>query len=186
MQLVTSAPARTANRETRINVVQGTSHVTDDPTVVMTTVLGSCVACCLFDPVAHIGGMNHFLLAEPRDSMSASSAEAERYGLFAMELLVNEMLSTGARRERLRAHLYGGANLHAGMKEIGTGNAEFAKSFLINDRIPLVYSHLGGTQARRVDFRATLGQARCRVVEADVHVAPRRPAMAGGGDVELF
>lgn len=186
MQLVKQGVHERPIREMRINVVQGTSHVTDDPGIMLTTVLGSCVACCLFDPHARIGGMNHFLLAEPREGVVSGSAEAERYGLFAMELLVNEMLHAGARRDRLRAHLYGGANLHAGMQAIGTTNAGFARAFLTNDRIPLAYSHLGGNQARRVDFRATVGQARCRVVEADVRVETRRPANVGGGDVELF
>lgn len=172
--------------ETRINVVQGTHQVTDDPRIVLTTVLGSCVACCLFDASAHVGGMNHFLLAEPRGGMISNSAEAERYGLFAMELLINEMLGAGAKRNRLRAHLYGGANLHAGMSAIGTANAEFALAFLANDRIPVAYSHLNGNQARRVDFRASVGQARCRVVEADVPVELHRQPTPRGGDVELF
>lgn len=174
-------------RQIRINIIQGTWRVTDNDDVVMSTVLGSCVACCLFDPVARVGGMNHFLLAEPREGMVCSTAEAERYGLYAMELLVNEMLQAGAIRSRLRAHLYGGANLHAGMQAIGTSNADFARAFLVRDCIPLMHSNLGGVLARRVDFRATAGQARCRLVEADVPVVTRRPFLpAGGGDVELF
>ena len=178
---------RALAREIRINVIQGTCHATNDHQVVMSTVLGSCVACCLFDPVARIGGMNHFLLAEPREGMVCSTAEAERYGVYAMELLINEMLQAGASRGQLRAHLYGGANLHAGMQAIGTSNADFARTFLVRDCIPLVHSDLGGVLARRVDFRATAGKARCRLVEADVPVVTRPPALPiGGGAVELF
>ncbi len=177
-----------APRENRINVIQGTTHVTQDPDAVLTTVLGSCVACCLFDPQARVGGMNHFLLSQPGDSVMKTSAEAERYGLYAMELLVNGMLKHGATRSGMRAHLYGGANLHIGMQAIGTSNANFARKFLIDDGITLSHSHLGGTAARRVDFRATLGQARCRVFDAEIPIEVRRPTAAPAkiGEVELF
>lgn len=171
----------------RVNVIQGTNYVTADPRVVLTTVLGSCVACCLFDPRAKVGGMNHFLLAEPREGARFDKGEAERYGSFAMELLINEMLKAGATRSNLRAHLYGGANLHVGMQAIGTSNASFAQSFLARDGIPLAHKDLGGALARRVDFRASLGQARCRVVEAEVPVETRRPVVSQKqGEVELF
>jgi chemotaxis protein CheD len=174
--------------ERRINVIQGTTYVTEDAQVVLTTVLGSCVACCLYDPFAKVGGMNHFLLSEPRAGMVRDSAEAERYGLYAMELLVNDMLKHGATRGRMRAHLYGGGNLHSGMQAIGSSNASFARKFLDDDGIQLSHSHLGGVSARRVDFRAALGQARCRVVESEVPVEVRRPAIAPSklGEVELF
>lgn len=176
-----------ARQQERINVIQGTNFVSADSNVVLTTVLGSCVACCLFDPRNKVGGMNHFLLAEPREGARFDAGEAERYGSFAMELLINEMLKAGAMRSNLRAHLYGGANLHVGMQAIGTSNAKFAESFLARDGIPLAHKDLGGTLARRVDFRAALGQARCRVVEAEVPVETRRPmARPSNGDVELF
>jgi len=175
--------------EKRINVLQGTSLVTADRNVVLTTVLGSCIATCLYDPIAHVGGMNHFLLSHPAGFDGADAAESARYGVYAMEVLINEMLKAGAIRSRLRAHLYGGANLHAGMKSIGTANARFAEEFLRDDGIPLVHSHIGGNEARRVDFRAALGQARCRVVH-NVVVQERKvepaPAAKGAGDVELF
>jgi len=177
-----------ASRENRINVIQGTTYVTQDLDAVLTTVLGSCVACCLFDAQARVGGMNHFLLSEPGSSVQRTSSEAERYGLYAMELLVNEMLKHGATRGGMRAHLYGGANLHSGMQAIGTNNANFARKFLIDDGITLSHSHLGGTSARRVDFRAVLGQARCRVIDADVPIEVRKPVLAPAkiGEVELF
>lgn len=184
MQHLNVTAART---QERINVIQGTNFVSADPNVVLTTVLGSCVACCLFDPRSKVGGMNHFLLAEPREGARFDKGEAERYGSFAMELLINEMLNAGAVRANLRAHLYGGSNLHVGMQAIGTSNAKFAESFLVRDGIPLAHSDLGGTLARRVDFRAALGQARCRVVEAEVPIETRRPvAKRSQGDVELF
>jgi chemotaxis protein CheD len=170
----------------RVNVVQGMTYVSAQPAV-LTTVLGSCVACCLFDPQMRIGGMNHFLLAQPRAGALMKGGEAERYGLYAMELLINEMLKAGAMRSQLRAHLYGGANLHAGMHEIGSANAAFAREFLERDGIPLVHSSLGGGQARRIDFRTAAGQARCRLVDEQVQVTQRMPVPNRQcGELELF
>lgn len=176
MQSVTPNRTDGISREYRINIVQGTTHVTDNPEAVLTTVLGSCVACCLFDPIKRIGGMNHFLLPEPGVGTARDSAEAERYGLLAMELLINGMLKQGAARSDMRAHLYGGANMHSGMQAIGTNNAAFARKFLNDDGIALSHAHLGGTSARRIDFRAALGQARCRVVMDQVPAEMNRIA----------
>lgn len=175
--------------EKRINVIQGMTHVTSDPGVVLTTVLGSCVSACLFDGIAGVGGMNHFLLSQPRHGDLGMDGAAERYGAYAMELLINEMLKAGASRSRMKAHLYGGANMHAGMQEIGSANARFAIDFLARDGIPLTFSNLGGTSARRVDFRAVKGQARCRMLadqSPPVETRPTPIAVASVGDVELF
>lgn len=172
-----------------VGIVQGERGVSDDPQVMFSTVLGSCVAACLYDPEARVGGINHFLLAEPQPGQVVDATAAQRYGVHAMELLINEMLRRGARRERLRAHLYGGANMHAGMRAIGSANAQFARRFLEQDRIPLVASDLGGTSARRVDFQAALGRSRARAVRAvQPEPAPRPPAPppVSGGEVELF
>jgi len=174
--------------EQRINVLQGTCRVSGEPGIILTTVLGSCIATCLYDPVARLGGMNHFLLSYPSDGTDATDDHAQRYGVYAMEVLINEMLKAGAARPNLRAHLYGGANLHSGMKSIGSANARFAMDFLRRDGIPLTHSHVGGTDARRVDFRAASGQARCKVVHGEV--VPERkiepPTAYHSGDVELF
>ncbi len=171
-----------------INIVEGTHHVTGDAGIVLTTVLGSCVAACLFDPQIGIGGMNHFLLAEP-DGSAAHAEQEERYGAYAMEVLVNEMLKRGALRSRLRAHLYGGGSLRAGMAEIGARNGAFARDFLEKDGIAIRHASLGGQVARRIEFRAANGQARCRVmpIESCLDQVPlRRRAPAPAGDVVLF
>ena len=98
------------------------------------------------------------------------------------------MLAMGARKARLRAHLYGGANVNRNMMRIGTANAEFAQAFLRREGIAVLREDLGGTNARRVDLRPASGQIRCRTVED--RLAPpvnptTRPARASG-DVELF
>lgn len=146
----------------RIPLLQGEAKVSADRTVVFSTVLGSCVASCLYDPVAGIGGMNHFLLAEPP---SGEQPDDSHYGAYLMELLVRQMLAAGACKSRLVAHLYGGANLRPGMGAIGTANARFALAFLDREQIGLLRSDLGGTHARRVEFRPVAGQVRCRRVD---------------------
>jgi len=182
-----AAPAPGTPPPTRLTVLQGQARVSAGPRVELSTVLGSCVATCLFDPEEQVGGMNHFLLAEPPVGGEAHTVD-EHYGIYLMELLINEMLANGASKARLRAHLYGGANLYPGMAAIGSANAAFARTFLQRERITLVREDLGGSSARRVDFRPASGMVRCRSVANTL--APderpiRRPA-GGLGEVELF
>ena len=172
---------------TRINILQGQARVSAGPRVEFSTVLGSCVATCLYDPEIEVGGMNHFLLAEPGSGVSAGDVD-EHYGVYLMEVLINEMLAHGAAKPRLRAHLYGGANLNSHFARIGTANADFARQFLASERISIVREDLGGVNARRVDFRPARGMVRCRSVPdvmAPVERPDTRPARATG-DVELF
>ena len=171
----------------RLTVLQGEAHASGDARLEMSTVLGSCVATCLFDPVSRIGGMNHFLLAEPPSGRSRENFD-EHYGLFLMELLINKMLSLGAVKSRIKARLYGGANLNPGMSPIGTANAAFARKFLQNEGIPVAFEDLEGRAARRIHFMPASGMVRCRT--APIESAPTdkplvRPKSACG-DVELF
>lgn len=172
----------------RLTVLQGQFKVSAGPRVELSTVLGSCVATCLYDPDVELGGMNHFLLPEPPASHKRGEVDVH-YGVYLMEMLINEMLNYGARKDRLRAHLYGGANIRSGMQQIGTANAEFARNFLVRERIDLVREDLGGTNARRVDFRPSSGMVRCRTVASSDAPEPTpqpvfRPAPRG--EVELF
>lgn len=177
------------NGTLKLTVLQGQFKVSSGPKVELSTVLGSCVATCLYDPVVELGGMNHFLLPEPPASHDRGQVDVH-YGVYLMEMLINEMLNYGARKDRLRAHLYGGANIRSGMQQIGTANAEFARGFLLRERIELVREDLGGTNARRVDFRPASGMVRCRTVASsdappETRTQPlSRPAPRG--DVELF
>jgi len=138
----------------------GDYRVADRP-VVMSTLLGSCVAVCLFDPVKRVMGMNHFLLAERRHAEGTPllASEAGRYGIHAMELLVNDLLRKGAQRHRLEAKAFGGGNVigsncksEDGFNCVGTTNVRFVRDFLERDRIPLVAADLGGNQGRQIHF----------------------------------
>lgn len=177
------------NGNVKLTVLQGQFKVSSGARVELSTVLGSCVATCLYDPAVELGGMNHFLLPEPPASHDRGQVDVH-YGVYLMEMLINEMLNYGARKDRLRAHLYGGANIRSGMQQIGTANAEFARGFLLRERIELVREDLGGSNARRVDFRPQSGMVRCRsVASSDAPVEVRTPPIprpAPRGDVELF
>jgi chemotaxis protein CheD len=172
----------------RITVMQGAAEVTDDDQVMLTTVLGSCVAACLFDPFAKVGGMNHFLLAEPEHREGAPATFDEHFGLYLMELLINRMMQAGASKSRMRGHLYGGANIHKQMRAIGSVNAAFAERFLNAEGIMVSHRDVGGDCARRVDFLAAQGKARCRhvVQSAAPPPVPVAPRPASTGDVEFF
>jgi chemotaxis protein CheD len=171
----------------QISIIQGEHAVVVEPDTVISTVLGSCIAVCLQDSVARIGGMNHFLLGEPVEKQQLSAQDMQRYGLHAMELLINALMRAGAARSRLKAHLYGGANIIAGLGSIGTSNAAFARRFLQTESIPVGHVDVGGTRARRVQFMPYLGKVRSLVVN-DPPPMPVRvvPAAAPGGELELF
>ena len=171
------------------HVVQGEFAVIDRPGIVLTTILGSCVATCIWDPVAGVGGMNHFLL--PGDS--ESSGEEVKYGVNAMELLINGLLQRGASRARMQAKLFGGARVLHAFSDIGAKNAVFATDFLRMETIPCVGQSLGGDRARRIRFWPTTGKAgqmlidpsHAEVVKAErTRPAPQAPSAAGS--VELF
>lgn len=171
----------------RINIIQGEQAVVSEPDTMVTTLLGSCIAVCLHDSVARIGGMNHFLLAEPSDNARPQGDELLRYGVHAMELLINGMMARGASRARLKGHIYGGANIIAGLGTIGSQNAAFARRFLETEGIVTGHMDIGGRSARKVEFIPYDGRSRClSVTEAVPTLAIPARAPARGGDLELF
>ncbi len=176
-------------RERRIHVIQGEFVVADDPDVVLTTVLGSCVAACIRDAKAKVGGMNHFLL--PGDGWETDGQQATRYGIHAMELLVNALLSCGAQRSRLEAKLFGGANVLVGGSDIGALNASFAEDFLRYEGLSFVGGSLRGQGARRIQYWPVSGRAR-QIILGRADPPPTPPASrqaslpSDGNDVELF
>lgn len=165
----------------RIHIIQGKYEVAEgDLDCCMTTVLGSCISVCLHDPVALAGGMNHFLLATGR----TGGANSASYGVNAMELLINGLLKLGANRRRLRAHVFGGARMVAGLGNVGERNAEFAASFLRAEGIRIMTTSVGGTQARRINFWPATGRAEEELIRQRIQEAA--PVAAPVGDVELF
>ena len=169
----------------RVNIVQGEFFVSEDPAMMITTLLGSCVAACLHDPLAGVGGMNHFLL--PGQLSGGREAEAERAGVHLMELLVNGLLKLGAGRDRLEAKLFGGAKTVAGLSDIGASNAKFARQFLEWEGIPIVASSLGGTVGRRLQYWPASGRVRQHFMPKQVpEPIVARPVKDTSGELELF
>lgn len=176
-------------RPDRAHVIQGECLVVDKPGMVLTTVLGSCVAACMRDPHLKIGGMNHFLL--PGEGERSRINEAERFGVYLMELLVNGLLKKGARRENLEAKLFGGARTVQGFTDIGGKNVEFARRFLDMEQIAYVGGSVGGDQGRRLEYEPATGRARQFLLPRTTVPPPQpvvRPvaAVADSGDLELF
>ncbi len=128
------------------------------------TLLGSCVAVCLWDPALRLGGMNHFML--PRKAVHRTTADIDVLlcGDYAMEALLNGMLARGARRQRLQAKAFGGGAVVAALTHtsIGRQNAEFAREWLEREKIPLVASDFLGRWSRKLIFDPASGDAFCR------------------------
>lgn len=159
------------------------------------TLLGSCVAVCLWDPTLKIGGMNHFMLPRRTHRQSGPDIDSLLCGDFAMEALVNGMLARGARRPRLLAKAFGGGAIVAALTDsaIGRQNAEFACEWLERERIPLLASDVLGRWSRKVLFDPVSGDAFCRrgeeasvsLIEAEEHYR-RTLTSERRTDIELF
>lgn len=169
----------------RVNVGQGEHYVTSDASVVLTTILGSCVALCLRDPVSGVGGMNHFLL--PEGGGSEGLGDARRYGAYAMEVLINDVLKAGGDRRRLEAKLFGGGRMFDALQDVGLANADFAERYLKDEGIAVVGGSLRGRGGRRVHYWPVSGRARQRAMTdvAPYLAPPPLPTMIPGA-VELF
>jgi chemotaxis protein CheD len=170
------------NNTQRIIIDPGEFYVSNKQEVI-STLLGSCVAACLYDPVNKVIGMNHFLLAYRHHSFNRPSIESEegRYGLHAMELLINSMMAKGANRLNLKAKCFGGGDvLHlrgeqGGRQSVGSVNIDFIREFLKDEMIPIVSSDLGGENGRNVHFIGTdfsvyinvIGKQREREIERE-------------------
>lgn len=147
-------------KETSIHI--GGVFSSREPAVVR-TVLGSCVSACLFDPLASVGGMNHFMLPEGNGDDTLPT----RYGVHAMEMLINETMKMGAQRRRLRAKVFGAGHVLQ-IRSIGLAvperNALFIKKFLADESIPIVGQRLGGTNPLQVHFFTHTGKALIKIL----------------------
>jgi chemotaxis protein CheD len=175
-----------------VKVLPGEYFVSNEDIVVM-TVLGSCIAACIWDGRARTGGMNHFML--PDGDMTDGSG---RYGSYAMELLINEMLKLGARRESMQAKVFGGAQVMAGFTTMNVGerNTKFVLDYLSTERIPVVSQDVLDIHPRKVCFFPVTGKA---LVKRLAHAHPETLAVeerkgnaatvartTSGGSVDLF
>jgi chemotaxis protein CheD len=137
----------------------GQVYATREPTI-LKTILGSCIAACLMDPVARVSGMNHFMLPAPGDR-SSSRADGSQFGVHAMDLLIGAIQKAGGDRRRIQAKLFGGANVLR-LAENGSGvperNVEFIEQFMKTEGIMVASRDLGGYLPRRIHFYTDTGK----------------------------
>lgn len=164
-----------------IHIVQGEHRISDMADVVITTVLGSCVAACIYDPIRGIGGMNHFLLPESKNQVGDI-----RYAAAAMEVLINGLLKSGAQRQRMEAKIFGGARMIPSLPDIGRKNAEIAQKILLDDGIRVITGHLCGTNARRVRFWPVSGKVQMYILGSEEGKIAEKPNIIKPGGSELF
>ena len=174
-----------------VKVLPGEYYVTRDDMMVM-TVLGSCIAACLWDPQAQVGGMNHFLLPEGGGDTSG------RYGSYAMELLINEMIKLGARREAMQAKVFGGGQVMHSFTTMNVGerNTDFVLDYLQTERIAIVSKDVLDIHPRKVCFFPATGKAMVKRLahpHPETLATPERKGLAAavakaksGGSVDLF
>ncbi|MFD1914430.1 chemotaxis protein CheD [Halodurantibacterium flavum] len=166
-----------------IHVLQGEYRLSNRPGDMLSTLLGSCVAACVYDPVTGVGGMNHFLLPDGGLGDKASL----RYGVNSMEQMINALLKSGADRRRMEAKIFGGGRMLPGLRNIGQDNIEFARWFLNGESIRITSENVGGTQGRKLRFWPVTGQAQVQLMQPHEAPPPQRPRLAADdGAVELF
>ena len=177
-------------------VHQGDCHVSGEKDVTFSTVLGSCISACVRDKATGVGGMNHFLLAEQSGSAKDRYGASARYGAFAMEQLINMVLTRGSgRKENLDIKVFGGGKINSALNDVGAKNIEFVREFLRAEGYKISSEDLGGTYARRVLFKPSSGRAFVKrldsatgqsVVREEIALAGSQKVAPPADDIELF
>lgn len=176
-----------------VKIFSGDWHVTRE-NVMISTILGSCVSACIRDPYASVGGMNHFLLPG-EDGMDSQNSDSARYGVFAMESLLNGILKNGGRKDRLEIKVFGGGNVINNSARIGSKNAEFIRTFLGKEGLRIASEDLEGDYPRRINYYPISGKLMMRQLRRreDLHVVEEESRYKRNiiqkpieGNIELF
>lgn len=184
-----------ANSVWTVKVFPGEYYITDKADEVLVTVLGSCVSACIRDPITGIGGMNHFMLAHSDGGGWGNDQQSTRYGNFAMEKLINEMLKAGCSRKALEIKVFGGGNVTDTRNAIGTQNSEFVLRYLAAEDLPCSAQDLGGLRPRRIHYyplsgkvvrRLLAGSESSAIVNEETSYASRLSSKKTSGEIELF
>ena len=168
-----------------------------DKDMVLVTVLGSCVAACIRDTRAGVGGMNHFMLPRSEKDPASPVSMSARYGTFAMEILINQLIKMGARRETMEAKVFGGGNVLRGfsVNNIGESNANFVMEYLHNEGIRVAAEDMLGVYPRKIYYFPASGKVMVKkirelhnhtIVERESEYNMRLRNVVVGGDVEMF
>ena len=186
-------------KSTSVMVLPGRHYVSSAPDEMIVTLLGSCVAACIRDPIAAVGGLNHFLLPESDTGQWGQANVAMRYGNHAMETLINDIIKRGGERSRLEIKVFGGAQVIGGQstQAIGQQNADFVEDYLRNEGFSIVAKHLGGPVPRRIHYFPVTGKVNMLLLhrasdnelfkkERDYRSTINTETEDDSGDVELF
>jgi chemotaxis protein CheD len=177
-------------------IVPGEYYVTRR-NMVLVTVLGSCVAACIRDKTSGIGGMNHFMLPKSTHEKAGWISASARYGAYAMEVMINQILKQGAKRENLEAKVFGGGAVLKNMNvmNVGDDNAKFALEYLRKERIPVIAEDLLGVLPRKVYFFPATGKVLVKklnslpndtILAREQEYRKRLISSSIEGDIELF
>lgn len=178
-----------------VKIFPGEFYITDNPDEMLVTVLGSCVSACIRHPASGIGGMNHFMLPQQHSNGWGGDLESTRFGNFAMEKLINELIKAGAARDELEIKVFGGGNVTDASNPIGTSNAEFVLRFLADEGLSCAAKDLGGRQPRRIHYYPSTGKVIRRllggsdsstILREEGEYARSLSKQKATGDVELF
>ena len=178
---------------------QGDCMVGADEDLTYSTILGSCISACVRDVEARVGGMNHFLLAEPSGHSADRYGASARYGAFAMEQLINKVLTRGTgKKSNLEIKVFGGGLINTALTDVGAKNIAFVREFLSDEGYAIAGEDVGGTFARRVMFKPHSGRAFVKRLDAaagasvareELTIVSRRVApkpTPAADDIELF
>jgi chemotaxis protein CheD len=141
-----------------VKVFPGEFYVTRNPDEILVTVLGSCVSACIRDPRVGIGGMNHFMLAKGRTGGWGDDLQSARFGNFAMEKLINELIKAGCSRDRMEIKVFGGGNVIDASTAVGSDNAQFVLRYLEAEGLRCSAEDLGGSHPRRIHYYPATGR----------------------------
>ncbi len=179
------------NRPTA-KILPGEYYVTINDELI-TTVLGSCVSACIRDRVFGVGGMNHFMLPSSADEGLLS--EATRYGNYAMEHMINDILKNGGKRENLEVKLVGGGQIIKNMSDVGARNISFVRQYIVSEGLKLVGEDLGDIHPRKVLYHPPSGKVRVKklrslhnttIVEREENYKKSIQKEPVTGEIELF
>ena len=148
------------------SILPGEFFVSREPMVVY-TVLGSCISACIRDPIAGVGGMNHFMLPAPKEhhSSDAWGGESTRYGSFAMEQLINGILQRGGMKQRLEVKLFGAGKIYEGNIDVGARNTEWVLNYLKVEGFSIAKSDLGDVFPRKVYYFTESGRVMMKKIQ---------------------
>jgi len=151
----------------QVKIGLGDYYVTAAANEILVTILGSCVAVCMRDPVLGVGGMNHFLLAESVSGEWGGTGAATRYGNHAMKTLINDIVARGGVRARFEVKVFGGGQVIDSSLPIGQKNVEFAEHYLSKEGMPIAAKHVGGFRPRRIHYFPHTGKVQMLQLRRD-------------------